>query len=266
MTSSNSSNEIDLGNTSIARSISPSIHWIFTLNNYTKDDILEICSNDKISKYIFQEETGQNGTPHLQGYIAFKKKNRPIGLFSSNRYHFEKCKFINSAIEYCQKEDTRTGNIYSKGIPIKEKIRIIEKLYTWQQEIVDKCNTIPNDRTINIIVDIEGNKGKTQICRYLCYHHNALCVSGKSNDIKYAIVAYHKEKGYYPRVILLDVPRSNLAYISYESVEKVKDGLFFCGKYESCQVLMNPPHIFIFMNEYPDTSKMTTDKWDIKEL
>ena len=45
--------------------------WFLTLNNYSKlelTDLLEKC--DKLcKKYKIQEETGECGTPHLQGCI-----------------------------------------------------------------------------------------------------------------------------------------------------------------------------------------------------
>lgn len=100
----------------------------------------------------------------------------------------------------------------------------------------------------------------------LCASYNALCVSGKSADIKYGIVSFKKETGYYPSIVLIDVPRCNCDYINYEAIEKVKDGLFFCGKYESCQVIMNSPHVFLFMNEEPEINKMSVDRWNIIRL
>lgn len=268
--SSNSSAKAPDGNTSISRQISPSKHWCFTLNNYSPDDISMLCSNSSIEKYVFQEEIGkETNTPHLQGYIAFYKKIRPLSLFDSiKNIHWEKTRNISASIAYCSKKDTRSGKIYSKGITLEEDIKLIDisKLYDWQSDILKKCQEEPDDRTINVIVDELGNKGKTQLCKLLCANYNAICVSGKSADIKYAIVAYKKEKGIYPRIVLLDVPRCNVNYINYEAIEKVKDGLFFCGKYESCQVIMNSPHIFIFMNEEPVLQNMSKDRWCLTHL
>ena len=68
------------GNT---RQISPSKHWCFTLNNYSMDDIKVLKNTDSsiVPRYVFQEEIGEEGTPHLQGYINFNKKVRPMGFF-----------------------------------------------------------------------------------------------------------------------------------------------------------------------------------------
>lgn len=86
-------------------------NWAFTLNNYKEVDINRLTSFG--GEYVFQEETGENGTPHLQGLLIYKNAvsfNSVKKLIP--RAHIEKCKNKNASIRYCSKEDTRTGNIY----------------------------------------------------------------------------------------------------------------------------------------------------------
>lgn len=249
------------------KQISPCKHWVFTLNNYTNDDIRNISSNSSIDQYIFQEETGEEGTPHLQGYIKFKTKVRPMGKFKNKKIHWERCKYIQQAIDYCHKEETRTGEIYTNMIYDKPlKLLSKDMLYGWQREILDICNQEPDDRSIHWYWEERGAKGKSALCKLLCANFGALCVSGKSADCKYAIVKYKELHRHYPKVILFDIPRSNIDYINYEAIEKIKDGLFFVGKYESQQVIMNCPHIFIFANEYPTEDKLSADRWKINYI
>lgn len=267
--SSNSSRQF--GNTNELpkreKQISPSKHWCFTLNNYTKEDIIEISSNSSIDKYVFQEETGEEGTKHLQGYISFKTKIRPCGKFKNNKIHWEKCRNIQASIDYCCKEETRTGEIFTNMI-IDEPLKLLSEdiLYDYQREIVELCKRTPDDRSIYWYWETTGCKGKSAICKLLCARYGALCVSGKSNDCKYAIVKYKELNKHYPHVVLFDVPRSNIDYINYEAIEKIKDGLFFCGKYESQQVIMNSPHVIVFANEYPDMDKLSNDRWKIRDI
>lgn len=56
--------------------------WVFTLNNYSEDDISHLKNNDKLKtqlKYIVfgREEAPTTGTPHLQGYLYFFNAKKP---------------------------------------------------------------------------------------------------------------------------------------------------------------------------------------------
>jgi hypothetical protein len=247
------------------KQISPSKHWCFTLNNYNKEDIIEISSNSSIKRYVFQEETGENGTPHLQGYIEFIKKVRPISVIKYTTIHWEKCRNIKASIAYCSKEDTRTGKIYT-NIKIPKKIKIIENLYDWQSHIVDLIKKEPDDRTIHWFWESQGNKGKSALCKYLVVKHDAVIVSGKGSDVKYMIVKYHEKHGVYPEIIIYDIPRTIENYISYTAIEEIKNGLFASSKYECEMVVMNSPHIICFANFEPNYSSMSLDRWKVKEL
>lgn len=97
-------------------------NWTFTLNNYTPEEIKDLAQQEC---YLFQEETGENGTPHLQGMLCFPN---PMSLSSmkkvNGRAHWEPCRNKIASIQYCSKEKTRTGKIYCNFDYLKHVVHV----------------------------------------------------------------------------------------------------------------------------------------------
>ena len=106
MASSNSSTVKGGGNTKSPPA--PSKKWTFTLNNYTDEEVDVFCSNcSKVGQYFFGKEVGESGTPHLQGFVEFFAKKRPLAVFKGlglDRIHWEKMRgTIDQSIVYYSK-------------------------------------------------------------------------------------------------------------------------------------------------------------------
>ncbi len=242
-------------------------HWCFTLNNPTDEEkkSLDATLRRTSRRWIFQLEEGTSKTPHYQGYLEFKRRRRPIAVFKCSRIHWEKCRDPDAAIDYCSKEPRLAGP-WQYGIAAKEEIKIISELRPWQQELLDKLSDEPDDRTVNWFVDHKGGAGKTAMARYLIVKHDAVYLSGKAADCFFAIAAYKEEKGTGPRIVILDYPRVMEKFVSFAAIEKIKDGVFFSGKYESKTLIMNSPHVIVFSNFDPDYSNFTDDRWNLVQL
>lgn len=262
--SSKSSGE--MGNT---KSISPSIRWCFTLHDYTESNIKHINTIcDLCSKFwMFSCEMGKSGnTPHLQGYIEFNKKVRPKNMFDINTIHWEKAKGNRTQNEtYIRKEG---GDLWING---RLETRLIlldpDNFYPWQRELYSCLLDTPNDRTIHWYWEDKGGAGKSAFVKWLCATQGAITLSHKGADMKYAIVKYHETKKIYPTIILIDLPRStDCEHLNYPTIESIKNGCFFSGKYESVQVIMPYPHIVIFANKPPDICKLSIDRWHIVNI
>lgn len=87
--------------------------WCFTLNNYTDEDEekLQRCGSMYL---IYGKEVGENGTPHLQGYLYFKSQRtfKSLKKKLGDRVHIEKQRgTCEQAIDYCKKD----GSIVELG-------------------------------------------------------------------------------------------------------------------------------------------------------
>lgn len=147
--------------------------------------------------------------------------------------------------------------------PAPEYTFKLEKLRPWQTDVLTLLAEDPDDRKIHWYFDAEGKKGKTSLAKHICCNMKpALYVQGKSADIKSAIASMDIK----PKIVIFGLPRSLEDYVSYEAIESCKDGIFFSGKYESGMVLYAPPHVIIFANFLPDTSKLSADRWVVHHM
>lgn len=241
--------------------------WCFTLNNHTKDDITHLTHIFKAFKcrYVFQEETGENGTPHLQGMFYFENA-RSFGSVKAlhSKMHLEKMRDLKSSIAYCSKVETRTGSVFVEGFKIVIVKDPMEGLdwHVWQQGLKAYLHGEPDNRKIHWYWEATGNVGKTTLCKHLCMTMGALYVSGKADNIKFAIAKMTVK----PKIVLFDCPRSMQGYLSYQAIESVKNGIFFSGKYESEMVMFNPPHIICFANYPPAMENLSADRWMIHPI
>lgn len=244
-------------------------NWFFTWNNYDKEsiEILETLFNNICEKYVFQEEKGEEGTPHLQGSIVLKKKMRWSEFKLPKEIHWEGTKSVDKSFKYCSKEMTKNGKCYTKGFKIKKPLKVkIEKLYKWEKFIVDLCKEEPDDRSVYWFWDEEGGAGKTEFCKWYWNNNkdrSIICQGGGAKDIACMFANLVKEVDFDLNddiTVLFNLARSTEG-ISYKAIESVKDGLLFSPKYESSTLVFNRPHVIIFSNQLPDYNKLSKDRW-----
>jgi len=92
------------------------IHWAFTVNNPADYD-LELEYANPVQYACWNFEIGENGTPHLQGYIMLWKKARGSVVKALLPYgtHLEVARNPTAARLYCQKADTAISPYFSVG-------------------------------------------------------------------------------------------------------------------------------------------------------
>lgn len=251
--------------------------WVFTLNNYTLQDLTDLPKAlDCVGcEFVFQQEEGASGTPHLQGCIKFKNQREfnQVKNLIGPRAHLEKAKGKwPQCVAYSTKQETRSGEIFSnfnweavlpkqeeEDEPVLDPLEGKE-LYDWQKNIIDLVESDPHDRKVAWLWEPTGNTGKTTLAKHLCLKSDrTIYVGGKAEDVKYAISQMKRK----PKVVLWDIPRSAEGYVSYSGIEQTKNGIFFSSKYESSMQVFNPPHVVCFANFAPDRDQLSADRWSV---
>lgn len=265
--SNGSAKTVTLGNTKPRSNAAKC--WCFTWNHYPDGSVALL---DRVFKeygcmcIIGAEKGSLNSTPHLQGYCQRENKFRPIELLKlPKEIHWEVAKGnLTQNIDYCSKE----GIIVLDTIPIKLKkkkkmeLKLInvDQLFDWQKDIIKIISNEPDDRKIYWFWEPRGKSGKTQFCKFLSYHYDAIPLEGKKNDILFC-AAEHESNIY-----IWDLERSMEDYVSYGALEKIKNGYFMCSKYESKPIIRNSPHVIVMANFQPEIEKLSLDRWLIKRI
>jgi len=237
-----------------------------TVNNYTLEQKSKLIEFFKIycEKYVLGDEIGEEGTPHLQGAFVLIKKDRFESIFKKLGFTCHLSKMNGNwkqNVTYCTKEKPILN--HSPDIDDMElKCLKDEDLYDWQKKILDLINSEPDDRTINWFWENKGNVGKSCFTRYLAIKHNA-CIIQKG---KYSDIMNHVYTTKNLRIFIIDVPRNSGNNVSYNAIESIKSGMIFNSKYETGQKIINSPHIIVFANLPPDTSKLSEDRWNVIEI
>ena len=266
--------------------------WVFTLNNYTLEDVqlFKDFIETQCSIGAFQSELGETRkTPHLQGFFVTLEKRRFTSFKLSERTHWELMRGnVDTNINYCLKEkgfDMNAGIrfLHNCDMPKVSRMKHLlhrrtpvlddSELFEWQKRVCATVIQEPDDRIIYYKYD-QGNTGKSQLVKKLVMEYEALSLDGSKGNMAYTITDYYNKKGFYPPIIVIDIPRSQNARWSSErdggqsfaGIEAIKNGVFNSTKYESQMVAMPTPHVFIFSNQEPNVTNFTRDRWRIEKI
>lgn len=271
----NSRNSLLEGNTRTSKKqISPSDRWCFTWNNYKEVDIVVLVDTFKKKglTYVFGREVGEeNETPHLQGYVEAgdKMKFRPssFGKWWS-KAHWEKCKGTpRQNMLYAVKEG---GEVFkSEDLILPRALAKITKqdLRPQQLAIADKYRDFEDakfGRKVHWYWEEAGGWGKSVLATYMIDQMGALELSGATKDAFHGLSTVLDQRDV--PIIIFDIPRSQHEYVSYTSIEKIKDGKLFSPKYEGGMRRFNRPHVLCFANQPPDVDKLSHDRWIVTNL
>lgn len=243
--------------------------YFFTWNNYTLDDVttkLQVFLTKHSCLYVMQEEIADSGTRHIQGCLKFRNPRRDSWQKQlPQEIHWEYCRSWRKACLYCSKADSRIGLCWTniKDFKFQKQVKdpLSDKtLYGWQDDIIKLIKTEPDDRSIYWFWELQGNAGKSSLCKHLVLKHNAIVVGGRTRDALYAI-SERLKSGKDVKIVIFDIPRG--CDVNYLTIENIKNGCCFAPKYESNMLVFDSPHILCFSNNQPCLFNLSLDRWKI---
>lgn len=252
--------------------------WDFTIPSACTDveQIRTSCTKGDI-RYCFQMEKGESGYEHYQGRIHWPSRVRLSTLINWKKkvgldeMHFSPtCKANKDNNFYVMKDETRidgpwmdTDTAEDEGFNyIQKRFRGTQNWRAWQQTILDMIDAVPDDRTVNVIIDKVGGSGKTYLTMYLMSHGKAWRVPQQKDarDIARCIMGTDPHTCYF-----IDFPRaisSKDQNSCYAAIEEIKNGYCYDDRYKFKQRFFEPPHVWVFTNSMPDTSLLSKDRWN----
>lgn len=255
------------------KQISPAKKWCFTYNNPIEDfEDLIVPKFQSSSLFGFQLEIGEKGTRHVQGWVEFQTKIRPMSLGLPVQIHWEKMKgSVEDSIKYCSKSTTKAGEyVTNVKTPIDmtctdDDVISYDDLYDWGRELVGQvkgCLPDKLDRRIFWYWSHAGQMKKTETARYLVHHHDAVVIQGGRKHV--LAVAYKNPAPIY----ILTVPRTDEGFVSYASIELLKDALYMSGFGTEATGMVNrkKPWVIIMANFEPNREMLSADRWDVTNV
>lgn len=138
------------------------------------------------------------------------------------------------------------------------------KLLPWQEQVVDLYEN-QSDRAVTVIVDTEGNHGKSWLRKYLQVTHKGQYIPPLQDykDLMRMCMA-KVGTGY-----VFDLPRADTIKQKkgmWMTIESVKDGYLFDDRYQFRELWIKPPKVLVFANEEPPLENLSADRWNLYEF
>jgi len=238
--------------------------WELTLpiNGQTWKDIHRFLSTF-CNKFAFQEEKGTTtGYPHYQIRIRTEKQYRWAEL----KKRFENSPLAHAHMkptstkasknfDYVIKSDTRVNGPWTESSNQDElsvadlKLDIIEKSpYPWQSTVKALIEQEPHPRRINIIIEPNGNHGKSSFIKYMHVTKRIYNVHIYDDATKMmGLVINHVKKNPKTNAFTFDFNKTfskQKEIAVYDCVESVKNGMLVDWRYDCKEMVIANPHIW----------------------
>lgn len=212
---------------------------------------INYCKKDGNWVEFGKRENGQGARTDLESFkIAVK-----AGLFSLSEiretFSAVYAKYPRFVLEYI---DDNAPKVTLPNHPLRD----------WQNEVKNMLEQPADRRKIIFVVDETGNSGKSWFAHHYTNligdHICQVMLPGRKSDMAYALKIGIK-------ILFMDAPRSKQGeHIQYDFLEDLKNGYVFSTKYESRCKTYEPMHVVVNMNEQPDMTKLSIDRYLIVNI
>lgn len=235
-------------------------------------------------KWTFQREQGDTGYDHFQGRGSLIKKRRlgeAKSLVQSSelpgmRLSVTSKENLTGEPFYCLKRDTRTEGPWDDRtwkdppyIPIQYR-GLENRLYPYQKAILDSKD-IPDYRKIDVLIDLDGNHGKSTIATLGRLHHGGLelpCIPDHKELIQLVCNQLRDSRNRHPGIVLCDMPRAVTTDAKRMApymiaIEMIKKGYAFDCRNHFKDWDFDSPRVWLFVNRFDPQvlCQLSQDRW-----
>ena len=247
----------------------------FTIWHDQHDDRDQLIGwlRENAKHWTFQLEKSETSQKlHWQGRLSLIKKKRLGELLTSWPYATGSKVSATSSqgsktFQYGQKADTRVEGPWTdkdeEPVPLTKQLRVFNErggCSEWMRELIDMIKDF-DLRHIHVVVDKEGNSGKSLFAEYCEYHKIAyeLPPMNSMEDMMQCVMGTTPKKCYF-----IDMPRAmkkdKLAGF-YAGIEALKNGVAYDKRYAFKKRRFDRPNIVVFTNDVPDKTLLSPDRW-----
>lgn len=222
------------------------------------------------------ERAPETGKLHFQWAARWHSQKRLSTLRELlGEGHYDRLGAEVDALKYVTKNETRVFGPWVKGWCVPEKVTCMVcdmGPLPWQAALETELLAPPDDRKVIWIYDKDGHQGKSKFVKHMALKYPSwVMVGGKSEDCFFAIKNHLEPEegtGKPLRGVMLDYcrPDADAHLFNYTVMEKCKDGMLFNAKYKAGQLIFNCVHVVIMANVPPVKTKLSADRWDVREL
>lgn len=242
-------------------------------NDYDFNTVKKLC-NEIAAKWVFQKEQGnETGYLHWQCKVKLHKKKRLGDMIKLvHKGGITKCDIsitstnAKEKFNYVMKLDTRVDGPWSdqdqniEDMPPELKN---PKPYPFQDDIIEASQQEPDTRTINVLYDPDGGRGKSWLRKYLRWHKLATVVPpfARAEDMAQMVMCKPPAKTY-----IIDIPRKITFQQQeglYGAIETLKEGYCYDKRHHFKDRQAPSPNIWVFTNNLPPMEHLSMDRWVI---